>query len=149
MKNRQPKSRTIARVGIARRPWSSDRPVHSRVLVEVAVGLGVLSLSVLSAVIAKEAGHAPMLLALEKPTARVEARAGSSVVPVVLATNTPSTAVPVGPALASPRSSKPTVEVLSDDPFAGDPEIRRFNDRPIRPARSIKMRVTAYSPDHR
>lgn len=33
--------------------------------------------------------------------------------------------------------------------YAGDPSIRWFNGRPVRPAREVTMIVTAYSPDER
>lgn len=35
------------------------------------------------------------------------------------------------------------------DPYSNDPTIRWFNGRPIRPARTMNMVVTAYSPDSR
>lgn len=43
---------------------------------------------------------------------------------------------------ASPASS-------ADDRFAEDVELRWFNGRPVRPARTVWMTVTAYSPDER
>ena len=38
---------------------------------------------------------------------------------------------------------------VTDNPWANDPDVRWFNGRPAKPDRTLKMRVTAYSPDHR
>lgn len=54
----------------------------------------------------------------------------------------------VGPAVAESESG--TLVVATPSELAtDDSEIRWFNGRPIRPARTIRMTVTAYSPDER
>ena len=40
-------------------------------------------------------------------------------------------------------------DVKTNNPWANDPDVRWFNGRPAKPDRTLKMRVTAYSPDHR
>jgi len=44
---------------------------------------------------------------------------------------------------------EPVIEMAPQDPLAGDPTIRWFNGRPVRPSKTLRMRVTAYSPDAR
>lgn len=56
-------------------------------------------------------------------------------VETTVAPEPPVAATPVEP--AAPRAAEP----VSDQPM--------FNGRPIRPARTVRMHVTAYSPDHR
>lgn len=58
--------------------------------------------------------------------------------PLILATN-------VAPSL----DTGPTLAPTPDETLARDPNIRWFNGRPVRPARTIRMTVTAYSPDAR
>jgi 3D (Asp-Asp-Asp) domain-containing protein len=65
--------------------------------------------------------------------------------------------VEVSPAALSPVSSvepEPRVEVVVEEDRPVLPEMypegtRFFNGRPVRPARTLTMLVTAYSPDHR
>lgn len=91
-----------------------------------------LSLVAWSAVLAKEARHAPALLAMSA--------VGRTMEPRGLAQE-PELVEDVGAPVASPS------EAGSVNPYQGDPNVRWFNGRPIRPARTLRMTVTAYSPD--
>lgn len=51
--------------------------------------------------------------------------------------------------LSQPESIAAADAPTSDNPFATDPTVRWFDGRPIRPARTMLMTVTAYSPDAR
>ena len=53
-----------------------------------------------------------------------------------------------------PRKQEPVAKVAKSSDraaaaWANDPQVRWFNGRPAKPDRTIWMRVTAYSPDHR
>lgn len=64
---------------------------------------------------------------------------------------TPTPLVMMTPTEA-PRTSAvivPAHETRSVEPAPADLRVRYFNGRPIVPARVIRMKVTAYSPDHR
>ncbi|MFI4898875.1 MAG: 3D domain-containing protein [Phycisphaerales bacterium JB059] len=92
--------------------------------VEVAAFAAGAAIVVLSAILAKEAGSAPLLASVE-----------SSEEPRV-------TQVAFTPESAAP------IEVVEDETPAPafDAETRWFDGRPVRPARTIEMLVTAYSP---
>lgn len=45
--------------------------------------------------------------------------------------------------------SEPASELVESDSDASDPDLRWFNGRPVRPASTMTMLVTAYSPDER
>jgi 3D (Asp-Asp-Asp) domain-containing protein len=55
--------------------------------------------------------------------------------------------------IPAPPVAAPALEARREpaeaDPIANDPGILWFNNRPIRPARTLRMLVTAYSPDER
>lgn len=55
------------------------------------------------------------------------------------------------PAALTHKASTSTAEItiVQEAPAPADGKIRWFNGRPIRPAKTITMRVTAYSPDER
>jgi len=115
-----------ARFALAQRPRA----------VELALFLVAAVLTAGSAILVKESGVGPALAALEVGEAFVEPV--HEVVPVSLPVSRPE-----------PR---PSVESLGPvRPLSTDaaPEIRYFNGRPIRPAGTVRMRVTAYSPDAR
>ena len=85
-------------------------------------------LTIVSAIGAKEMGPVSPMAALQPPPPA----------PTALATTVQTT----------PASQEATVPVASE-PVRLDPDtgIRWFNGRPVRPARTITMTVTAYSPD--
>jgi len=115
----------------ARRP---DQPiahgvVRLRVALQAAVFLIAAAVVAWSAIVVKEARHATPLLAIDR---------------VAALTPQPTDAD------ASPDSTTGTVSNAA--PGRGvraDTEVRWFNGRPVRPARTLWMTVTAYSPDHR
>lgn len=113
----------------------------------LAVQTLVVSLVAGSAILTKELGKRPMPLAGVNLLPSTEAVADSE--PVIIR--------PVSLALGSPVEAEKAVEPAAQagppavlpDPYASDPSIRWFNGRPVRPARTVQMVVTAYSPDAR
>lgn len=108
--------------------------VRTRIAAELAAFAIVAVLTAWSAVVVKESAHATPLLEIERITTRA-----------------PAPATPAGDQPSTKSSAKPAAD---DNPSAGSTEAypagtRWFNGRPIRPARTIWMTVTAYSPDHR
>lgn len=101
-----------------------EPPAHK---VRYATSNGILwslaaAITVLTAVMAKELGPVSPMAAFG-PLPR------------------PQAAAPVGvPAVEAPASR-------DQGAIEGDASIRWYNGRPVRPARTIRMRVTAYSPD--
>jgi 3D (Asp-Asp-Asp) domain-containing protein len=93
--------------------------------VEVAAFAAGAAIVVLSAILAKEAGSAPLL-------ASVETNEEPRVTQVAFTPPPPAQAAE----LAEDEDSAP----------AFDAETRWFDGRPVRPARTIEMLVTAYSP---
>jgi 3D (Asp-Asp-Asp) domain-containing protein len=104
------------------------------IALRAAVGAGALALTVGSAIFAKERGGAPA------PLAAVE-------------TLGHATAAGDAPRAATLAISEPRIAERIDapNPDAGrivtDTELRWFNGRPIRPARTVMFKVTGYSPD--
>lgn len=97
------------------------------------IGVVALTLSLVawSAVLAKEARHAPALLAMSAAGRTMEPQLSAEAPELVeefVASDEPDEAGIV-------------------HPFHADPSVRWFNGRPIRPARTLRMTVTAYSPD--
>ena len=110
-------------------PWLVSRPVIERAAFAVAVVV-----TVFSAIAAKEARHAaPLAQTVTAETAEAPA------LPVVsaLAEETPGVTLE--------EATPAEVAELGIDPNA----VRWFNGRQVRPARTLWMTVTAYSPDHR
>lgn len=124
------------------------RPAVHAVAVSVA-----LTLVIGSAILAKEAsvGLTP-LVQVRTMDQTAAARVPTAPRPVAF-TPLPIEAQPAAP--AEPEADQPAE--LADVPGGGlapadagmDSEIRWFNGRPVRPARTLHMTVTAYSPDHR
>jgi 3D (Asp-Asp-Asp) domain-containing protein len=101
----------------------------------VAIGVGALGLTVGSAIFAKERGGAPTPLAAVETLH--DARDTRPVRATTLAISEPEVAEridPINPDLAR---------------MVTDTELRWFNGRPIRPARTVMFKVTGYSPDER
>lgn len=89
-----------------------------------------------SAVMTKRAGRLPALMGTERG-------------PATQAVGFTRPAAPE--ALPVPEPVLPVSEADAPTPAEGewDPQTRWFDGRPVRPARTIVMRVTGYSPDHR
>ncbi len=133
----------------------------ARAAVQAAAACGILSLTALSAILAKERFGVPL--------AQVEVRPIHAVVDVSMARteskpvsayvsdpNLVSPDVMDGPAtgLVEPEPQADAPEAEAQDAYAQewgdvvyDGQVRWFNGRPVRPARVIWMTVTAYSPD--
>jgi len=132
-----------------------------RAIVRAVGSAGAFALVVGSAILAKEASVAlPPLTRVETqpaPAARpapMPPRA-ASLLPVALP---PTPAADDGPQQAeAPADAAGPVRPAADRDVASiretetefGPEIRWFNGRPVRPVRTLQMKVTAYSPDHR
>jgi len=93
-----------------------------------------------SAIAAKEAQHTPALAAIE-PSA-VASEINPRMMTMVDAAPTVAATVERAPAGLEVAREEPV-----DEAVAG--EIRWFGGRAVRPVRTIMMKVTAYSPDHR
>lgn len=102
--------------------------------VRVAIGVGAIAVTVGSAIFAKERGGAPA------PLAAVEVRQPADESPRRDTTL----------AISAPRLAE-HIDVPNPDAhrIVTDLELRWFNGRPIRPARTVMFRVTGYSPDAR
>lgn len=118
----------------------------ARGLVSALPFIGLASLVSYSAILAKEAGRATPLIEIDSvrlPEAP----------PAVLAGSTPDEVLPV-PQSSQPAVTVPAAEAVVAKPAADTAPVaeagtRWFNGRPVRPARTIMMTVTAYSPDAR
>ena len=134
---------------------------HRTSLVEIGAAAAVVTLSAWSAVLVKEAAHAPTLLVIEDRgvATKVSHSWGQSSLRhgEILATLPPRT-------VADAMSTSVLQEDTDDAPVFAEPivieralvnaaladdSLRWFNGRPIKPAEVVVMRVTAYSPDHR
>lgn len=120
---------------------------------------GLVALTAASAIVTKESRARSQLAPLaqiesvsthaadtatdtESPAARSHAHAGG-----LLASLLPSLPIEVSAADADADDS--LTEASADQPWLNDPSVRYFNGRPVRPARTLNMLVTAYSPDWR
>ena len=122
-----------------------------------AVGMaGAFTLVVGSAIVAKEASVAlPPLTRLDAAPAPTPDVQAAAFLPVALTAqaNTPQAFEPEPVEAAEPAAEALTSED-ADEPEANNaaefgPDVRWFNGRPVRPVRTMEMKVTAYSPDHR
>jgi len=113
----------------------------SRGWLEIAGFVGALAITVASAIAAREAGHTPALVQTDaRPAAATPAEPA---LPLISAK--PETS-PDAPAAVTIEEATPAeMAELGVDPLS----VRWFNGRQVRPARTIWMTVTAYSPDHR
>lgn len=135
-------------------PWLAWRTVCRRIATYGGYSLAVV-LVALSAIIVKEYQHAPALAGIQRLSAAS----------VVSQADLPQINDPLNSAaeLEEPAAVEAAVEPdstsdvviqtasqSSDEPaWKSDPTIRWFNGRPVRPAKVIRMVVTAYSPDAR
>lgn len=114
-------------------------PVVARKALHVAAMSAIIGLVVWSAILAKAVQHA-------RPLAEIR------VVPVGAPLDAFEELRPDEPPITfqdptEPAAGAVTPKALDENAF--DPEVRWFNGRPAKPARSIWMTVTAYSPDAR
>lgn len=111
-------------------------------LARTLAGAGVIALVMGSAVMTKRAETLPALVGLERMD---QANPALSV--------TSSPAPQAVPALDTAEPAEPVEVVGVEEITEASPEwdlaTRWFDGRPVRPARVLLMRVTAYSPDHR
>lgn len=114
-----------------------------------------LCLTVSSAIAAKRAGMAPPLVAVDAAPTRTQHQPEPPTIPLLAATNTPAPTQPTTTD-SSHTESEPLQRTgfwTAEDGteyFTPEPGHQRyFRGRPIRPARTVWMVVTAYSPDHR
>jgi len=107
---------------------------------EAALFLFALGLTVSSAITVKEAGTAAPLAQTEAAAPVVIEEAPA--LPTVSATMESLESLP---GIELEEATAEEVEALGIDPL----ETRWFNGRRVRPARTLWMTVTAYSPDHR
>ena len=132
----QPKIR-IAPVQPGRTSASAFLPIVARAVVG-AMAIGVV---MGSAVMTKRAGTLPALVGLERTAAATAPDAD----PV-------PEAITIEPAAEAPGEDSVEIigsEEITEDSPEWDLSTRWFDGRPVRPARVLLMRVTAYSPDHR
>jgi 3D (Asp-Asp-Asp) domain-containing protein len=99
------------------------------------------SATVGTAIAAKELGPAAPMAALDSPSVLVAEQPSAPEQVFEAATAAPEPAVEV---VAEPAPAMPVGLPEGVEP---DTSMRWFNGRPVRPARTITMRVTAYSPD--
>ncbi len=121
--------------------------------------LGLIAITAASAIVTKESRARSQLAPLaqiESVSASAEsqgrhtatasghahAHSSSSLAGGLMASLLPSLSVETS-------ESDATTTADADEPWANDPTVRYFNGRPVRPARTLNMLVTAYSPDWR
>lgn len=116
---------------------------------EGALFTGAAVLVALSAIVAKETREAPALAAID-PVVLKAAIDTPPTDPQPLLAAAPERAAQPAPAQEAVVDSKPaSIASAPQLPALSGPNIRYFDGRPVRPARTIWMTVTAYSPDAR
>ncbi len=117
-------------------------PIAVAMLARTLAGTSVIALVMGSAVMTKRAETLPALVGLERM---------DQATPAVSVTSSP--APQAVPALDTADPAEPVEVVGVEEITEASPEwdlaTRWFDGRPVRPARVLLMRVTAYSPDHR
>lgn len=132
------------RAGATTLPRLRLRLSRARLAAEVTVFALAIGLTIWSAILVKQARTAPPLAGVYRepgqdlphasPTIRDEPKSRSP------------EASPLGEASAV---AEPPAVVAATDPHESDASVRWFNGRPVRPIKTLRMRVTAYSPDAR
>ncbi len=120
----------------------------SGTLVRVAAFVGVAGMVALSAVVTKEAvGRAGLRPLVDvETTAAAPAPVVNMNVGLASIVEVPHAAAPVVQPVVAPA---PGVPSATESMFAESTDVRYFNGRPVRAARTITMVVTAYSPDEK
>lgn len=126
-------------------------PIARRVLT-VFAGCCLVALVAWSAVLTKTADRVMPLASVRlEPLAQDATLEEAALEPVVLSPR--REAAKAAATRSAGRSDAPAAMAssgtLSDNRWANDPDVRWFNGRPAKPSHTMKMRVTAYSPDHR
>lgn len=121
---------------------------------EALAVLGICALSAASAIVVKESMFRREVTPLASVAVTTSSDDAPDIRPVAL-TSAESTDLPAADPLAaihtvdtSDTRDEDAASALPANAIA-DTSIRYFNGRPIRPARTIRMKVTAYSPDER
>lgn len=118
----------------------------ARGLVSALPFVGLALLVSYSAILAKEAGHATPLI--ETDSVRLTTAPAQAVFPFEGVS--PDEVLPVPQSRQSSGAADAAVSADQPaEPATAAPGTRWFNGRPVRPARTIMMTVTAYSPDAR
>lgn len=133
MTNKEEMNHSAARCSLGRR------------CAEGALFLSAAVLVAASAVVAKESREAPALAAID-PVALTTASPSLPDDPQPLLAAAPER---LAPALAPQAAAAPVADAGPVRPTITDPNVRYFDGRPVRPARTVWMTVTAYSPDAR
>lgn len=128
------------------------RVIRRRLLVQRAVlgvaVVGAMALTGASAAYVKRAG-------VPAPLVAVDAVRTAAAAPVAARTVASVQELPAAAAVAAPLAEPEPVARVEPVPAAragagrSDPNVRWFNGRPVRPARTMWMTVTAYSPDEK
>jgi len=113
-----------------------------------------LVVAALSGVATKRAGFGPAFVAVEPvgvdPIATVVPDQKDQIFPMIAATLEPTVApVPVAPSAETVAIAPAIPDGVIGMVEPSEGHARYFNGRPIRPARTIMMTVTAYSPDEK
>lgn len=119
-------------------------PIALAMLARTLAGAGVIALVMGSAVMTKRAETLPALVGLE--------RMEQTTLPAVTAVTAATALEPIAPVEAADSGEEVEVvgvEEITEASPEWDLATRWFDGRPVRPARVLLMRVTAYSPDHR
>lgn len=116
-------------------------PIAVAMLARTLAGAGVIALVMGSAVMTKRAETLPALVGLE--------RMEQTTPPAVTAAPVPEPNAQVEAADSGEEVEVVGVEEITEASPEWDLATRWFDGRPVRPARVLLMRVTAYSPDHR
>lgn len=130
----------------------STRPRRLRLLLEVVAFAAIACLTAYSAVLAKHsATPAPLAEFTRVPTEPAFRELNPVHTQQPPSPDRPASSLPdLSLAVAALASSSPAPAPTSHAAaFAHDENIRWFNGRPVRPAKTMRMRVTAYSPDWR
>ena len=136
--------RPTAQAGTA----TGARARRMRDLRHAMIFAGAAAITTWSAIAAKDMGASGVALAEVERVAMRDAEARVQPGTLVLAS------IPVSYAAQDHAGTEAVNETTESDPaeelvVVEDAGLRWFNGRPVRPARTIMMTVTAYSPDHR
>lgn len=126
--------------------WPPASAVWARRAIVTLTALVALSMTVATAILAKEQVGAPALVQLERSPTRA---ASAAALPVASVVQQPRVRTEGTPPLAPATSAAAAPDTSAGEPKVYPPGTRFFNGRPIRPARVIHMTVTGYSPDER
>jgi len=136
-------------------PWLTWRTIVRRCAVVGGYAF-VAAMVALSAIIVKEHQHAPALARVQHLTAEDAELAADlpeiddplNAEPSEIDSKLDAGAMLTTVAHATTPSTE-AADIFGEPAWKSDPSIRYFNGRPVRPARTIRMVVTAYSPDAR